>query len=60
MLCFVAPQKLSYHPRTWSFYPTASLASLDQICMGNHMDESAIWEKIAQQQELHKAKTSAI
>ena len=32
-------------------YPTASLASLDQICIGNRMDESAIWEKIAWQQE---------
>ena len=30
------------------------------ICIGNHMAESAIWEKIARQGKSHEAKPSAI
>ena len=45
--CFVASQRLSsWHGTCLSLHPTASLVSLDQTCIGNHMDKSAIWEKL--------------
>ena len=46
---FVAPQKLSSQPNLLELLVVE--ASLDQICIGNCMDESAIWKKIARQQE---------
>ena len=44
---------------TW-WYCIIIILNLDSSAPGNRMDESAIWENIAWQQENHEAKPSAI